>query len=131
MLCKEKTIIVWNKIDLPESSISEVPFPYQVQISATKQLGLEKLKETVEQLIWQEGMPSKDEVLITTVRHKEALTEAIKGVEAVIVGLESRVSPEWLAADMRAALTELGKIIGTDITEEILSSIFSQFCIGK
>jgi tRNA modification GTPase len=46
-------------------------------------------------------------------------------------GLIQEISPEFLTADLRGALVELGRIIGTDVGEDILSSIFSQFCIGK
>ncbi|WP_410053482.1 hypothetical protein, partial [Enterococcus sp. 2CBP] len=45
--------------------------------------------------------------------------------------LRTGVSPEFLTLDMRQCLSELGKIMGTNITEDILSAIFSKFCIGK
>lgn len=126
----EKTIVIWNKIDLPVSEIKAV-CPYEVRISAKDRIGLDQLAKTIDRLIWQQGAPPKDEVLITTIRHKEALSQAIQGVSAVIKGLIQDVSPEFLTADLRKALMELGRIIGTDVGEDILSSIFSQFCIGK
>ena len=49
----------------------------------------------------------------------------------VIEGLKTAVSPEFVSADLRKVLSELGMIIGTNITEDILSAIFSKFCIGK
>jgi len=52
-------------------------------------------------------------------------------LETLIDGLRSEVSPEFLAADMRKTLSELGTVIGFDITEDILSAIFSKFCVGK
>ena len=64
-------------------------------------------------------------------RHKEALLHAIDACERVITGLKTDVSPEFLSMDMRQALSALGMILGTDITEDILSAIFSKFCIGK
>ena len=45
--------------------------------------------------------------------------------------MENGISPEFLAADMREALRELGTIIGTNITEDVLGAIFSKFCVGK
>lgn len=124
---KEKTIIIWNKIDIqkPAEAISAV------QISAKEKIGLEELKAAIEKIIWKKGPPSKEEVLITKLRHHQALTNAIHACRSVIDGLKSGISAEFVAADTRAALGELGKIIGTNVTEDILTSIFSKFCLGK
>ncbi len=126
-----KTIIIWNKIDLPHPTLPVIPFPHFVELSAMSRKGLELLHEKIDAVIWHEGPPSREEVLITNVRHKEALVAAITCCTAVIIGLEQGISPEFLSSDMRQTLKELGKIIGINTTEEILSSIFSQFCIGK
>jgi tRNA modification GTPase len=125
-----KTIIVWNKIDLPHAA-SEVQFPYIAHVSAKEKIGLDLLRQKIDEVIWMHGPPARDEVLITNLRHKEALSQSIDATQAVICGLQSNVSPEFLAMDMRKSLSELGKIIGTNITEDILSAIFSTFCIGK
>lgn len=128
---KEKTIVVWNKIDLEAHSIVELDYPHIVHVSAKKQIGLDTLKKEIDSVIWKYGPPSKEEILITNTRHKEALESAAHSIEMVVNGLHSGVSPEFLTIDMRKALSELGKIIGTNITEDILSAIFSKFCIGK
>ena len=85
----------------------------------------------IDVVVWKNGPPSKEEVLITNVRHKESLAQAIESCRNVIHGLRTDQSPEFLSMDMRLSLSELGKIIGTNITEDILSAIFSKFCIGK
>jgi tRNA modification GTPase len=127
---REKTLLVWNKIDLafPSEHIEWTP---QVQISAHVKLGLHELKQAIDQHIWQKGAPSKDEISITKLRHHTALQNSIAALQQVIEGLENRVSAEFVASDMRHALNELGTIIGTNVTEDILTSIFSQFCLGK
>jgi len=130
-LPKEKTIAIWNKIDLSIHAVCQTPFTFELKISAKERIGLEKLKQTVHEIVWQKGAPAKDELLITNVRHKEALTQAMNDLSTLISGLEGGTSPEFLTADVRSALEALGRMIGTNITEEILSSIFSQFCIGK
>lgn len=124
---KEKTLIVWNKVDLaiPLESFESV------QISAKKRIGLDELKANIDKMIWKRGVPSKEEVLITKLRHHQALENATKSCKAVITGLTSGVSAEFVASDLRAALNELGTIIGTNVTEDILSAIFSKFCLGK
>ncbi len=130
-LPKERTILVWNKTDLPHPAVPSLDFPYSVLLSAKSGVGLEKLKETIDQVIWKKGAPSKEEVVLTNLRHFQSLNNAISSLEDLITGLQQKISPEFLSSDMRKILQELGSIIGTNITEDILSAIFSKFCIGK
>jgi len=127
---KEKTILVWNKIDLNPTPY-KLDWKHQVHISAQQRIGLETLRQAIDKIIWDKGPPSKDEVAITKLRHKVALQNAIDSITIVIDGLQSRISAEFVASDMRYALNELATIIGTNVTEDILTSIFSQFCLGK
>lgn len=126
-----KTIVVWNKTDLPHHNFSALPFPHIVSVSAKEKIGLDLLRTKIDAIIWENGPPPRDEVMITNIRHKEALQNAINSSQAVVDGLGSGASPEFLTMDMRHCLNELGKIIGTNISEDILSAIFSKFCIGK
>lgn len=128
---KEKTILIWNKIDLNHPSPPALDFPFTVHLSAKNGLGIEELRKAIDALIWQAGPPSKEEVIITNIRHQEALKEAHLYCKALITGLKEGHSPEFLSFEMRSVLQALGKIIGTNVSEDILSSIFSTFCIGK
>lgn len=128
---KEKAVLVWNKADLPHGKLSSYHFPHAVTLSALKKTGIERLKAEIEAIIWKNGPPSKEEVVITNVRHKEALESAKKDLSALIEGLKTGISPEFLSIEMRGALMNLGKILGTNISEDILTAIFSKFCIGK
>ena len=130
-LPEEKTIAIWNKIDLPHPNLPELPLKTVVSLSAKTKQGIATLHESIDKVIWKNGPPSKEEVIITNLRHKEALVKAIKSFQKVIKGLRTKISPEFLSFEMRQCLKELGHIIGIDVTEDILSSIFSQFCIGK
>ena len=126
---KEKTIVVWNKIDLakPKDPVLEL----SVLISAREKIGLDELRIAIEKQIWKAGPPSKEEIVITQQRHYQALANAISSCQAVISGLRQNVSAEFVASDLRHALYELGAIIGANVGEEILSAIFSKFCLGK
>lgn len=130
-LPRSKTIIVWNKADLPHTMPPSVDFPCVVKLSARTREGFDAFKAAIDAVIWESGPPSKEEVLITNSRHKEAIALAGSFCKKVVTGLEKRISPEFVAMDMRASLLELGKVIGTDVTEDILTAIFSNFCIGK
>lgn len=127
---EERLIIVWNKIDV--GNISEkLPYRHQVEVSAKLKLGIEMLHQEIDRVIWDHGPPSGEEVLITSLRHKEALRQAIEAAHRIHQGIQEELSPEFLTLDMRACLQELGKVIGAEIGEDILSAIFSKFCIGK
>jgi tRNA modification GTPase len=126
---ENKTLVVWNKADLCPTA-HNVSFP-SIYISALTGEGLDKLKEAISHCIWKNGPPAKDELILTSYRHKEALDSAGSLLSQVIAGLENSLSPEFISFDMRKCLVELGTILGMNISEEILSSIFSKFCIGK
>lgn len=126
-----KTILIWNKADLPLSAKTHAKFPDSILLSALTGQGLHNLKQKIHETIWKKGPPSKEEVILTHTRHKEALDRAISALELVLHGLENDLSPEFLSFDMRKSIFELGTILGLDISEEILNSIFSKFCIGK
>lgn len=128
---QKKTIPIWNKIDLDHHDVPSHPFSHIVPISAKTKKGIKELHAAIDAVIWKNGPPAKDEVVITNLRHKEALSKAIEGCEKVIEGLKTGISPEFISFDMRQCLVELGQVIGTNITEDILTAIFSKFCIGK
>ena len=125
---KHKTLLIWNKVDLAEPPFSSTEF---VPVSAKEGTGLDELRQQIDKLLWRKGPPSKEEVFITSTRHHQALSNAIAALKTLIEGLKTKISPEFLASDMRKTLSELGTIIGANITEDILSAIFSKFCIGK
>lgn len=128
---QEKAVVAWNKCDLPYEQAALPALPHSSAVSAINRTGLKELKELIEKVIWKKGPPSTEEVLVTNVRHKEALQEAFDALERLISGLNTGVSPEFLAMDVRSALGALGKIMGTNVSEDVLSAIFSTFCIGK
>ncbi len=129
-LPEERTLLIWNKIDLEYSSLPESPYA-QVLVSANTGEGLETLKEKIRKVVLKGNTPSKEEVILTNQRHYDALYKASNALQAVIQGLQEDESPELLTSDMRETLTALGTIIGINVTEEVLSAIFSKFCVGK
>ncbi len=127
---KEKTLLIWNKSDLPHTDLPDL-FPFSISLSALTGMGIDNLKTIIHKMIWKSGPPSKEELILTNIRHKEAIDRSIDAIQRIIEGLHTNLSPEFLSFDMRKALFELGTILGMDISEEILSSIFSKFCVGK
>lgn len=120
-----KTLVIWNKVDLSS------PPSEGIHVSAKTRQGIETLLSHIETKIWRSPPPSKEEIVITNVRHLEALLDASKAFSRVVDGLENNRSPEFVSIDMRDGLSALGKILGTNVSEDILSAIFNKFCIGK
>lgn len=137
----KKSVVIINKIDLlsGEKSSSLVAEEKRrrytgspiLGVSAKTKQGIEELHIAIDKVIWEGKPPSKEEIILTNLRHKNSLQAAAEALGYVIQGLKKGVSPELLASDIRYSLTMLGLVIGTDITDDILSTIFSTFCIGK
>ena len=70
-------------------------------------------------------------VCISGERHYEALMRALTSIRAVQQGLAQNISGEFLSMDLQDVLTALGEVTGQVTNEEVLSNIFSKFCIGK
>jgi tRNA modification GTPase len=73
----------------------------------------------------------KNDIIITNLRHYEALKHAADGLQQVLNGIDMRISGELLALDIRKALFHLAEITGEVTTDDLLANIFSKFCIGK
>lgn len=128
---KDKTILVWNKCDLPHEDLPNLDIPYSICISAQTHQGIDDLQELISQVIWREGPLDKEEILLTSLRHAQALEKTVKFLQLVRGGLCKHISAEFVCSDMRQALHSLATIIGTDVTEDIITDIFSTFCLGK
>lgn len=124
-------LAVLNKRDLPARiQADEVPLP-SVRVSALTGEGIEELEEAILRAVTGCGVTSSDDAIITNVRHKEALERALRHVESAIAGFGGGATEDLIAVDLTSALTALGEITGEAVTEDLLDTIFSRFCIGK
>lgn len=101
-----------------------------IPISAKQGTNLEVLVEKLTEAVNLDGVQVGD-VIVSNVRHYEALSHALTAVERVIAGLESDLSGEFVSQDIRECLHYLGEITGDITTDEVLGNIFKHFCIGK
>lgn len=101
-----------------------------IPISAKQEKGLDQLQKA---LLDASGVNriKEGEVLVTNLRHYEALTQASTSIKAVINGLKAQLPGDLIAQDARETLLYLGEITGTITSQDILNNIFSHFCIGK
>jgi tRNA modification GTPase len=99
-------------------------------ISAKEKSGLEDLRLKLSEVIAKEKLNS-DSVIITNIRHYEALTHVSENLKRVLDGLDNQIPEDLMAIDIRQAIHYLGVITGEITTDEILGNIFKNFCIGK
>ena len=102
----------------------------RLYISAKQQANTEVLKQ---HLIQAAALPelSQNDVIVTNIRHYEALTKAHEAILRVINGLTLNISGDFLSQDIRECMHYLGEITGQISNDEILGNIFERFCIGK
>lgn len=133
----KKKLVVLNKKDLSmkiplESMKERFPGHSIVQISALKGEGIEGLKQAIYSgLLYRDTRISPDHLIVANIRHKTALSKIRQNLSDALRGLEEGISIEFIAFEIRAALNNLGELVGETTTEEVLDRIFNQFCIGK
>lgn len=123
-------IPVMNKADLPGSHRPAVVRNNVLHISARTGEGIEALKEFFIQHV--NGLHSgSGDIVVTNTRHVDALTKARAALSEAKKAINSGISGELLAIDLRRAQHHLGEITGRITSEDLLGSIFGRFCIGK
>ena len=127
----KKVLTVINKTDL-ESKINEneIPFENIVKISAMKKQGINELKQKIYDIVIDENIMASN-VIITNSRHINALDRAIESAEQVINSLNNNDELELITVDINNIWLALGEITGETNNEEIINSIFMNFCVGK
>lgn len=126
-------IIALNKHDLVQAEVHRQLFEghaYQI-ISAKKGDGIEALKAEILHRLNLDEVKS-DDVLISNVRHLEALQRTRESLDLVLHAIDNPgITSDFLALDIKQALHYLGEITGAVTTDDLLENIFSKFCIGK
>ena len=124
----DKLLLVINKIDLnPEIKDN---FKNALFISAKKNEGIEALKERLLTFVNTEQL-SNNETIVTNLRHYEELQLTLHEINSIIDGLNSGLTGDFLAVNIRQCLFHLGSITGEVTTDTLLGNIFGKFCIGK
>ena len=131
-----KCLIVLNKIDIGSDDLvkkNEDKFKgrLKVRVSALKGDGIETLKEEIVSCALTLKKDQTQAVILSSLRHKDALTRAKRSLSLAKDSLNKNLSPEFVALDLKAALDAVGEVIGKTVAENILNKIFSEFCIGK
>lgn len=126
-------LVIANKVDLiTEKDIKSLRFSLMdpIFLSAKTGHGVDKLKATLLDFV-NTGALRNNETIVTNTRHYDALLKALSEIEKVQEGLNSGLSGDLLAIDIRQALYHFGEITGEISNDELLGNIFANFCIGK
>lgn len=131
----KQLILVFNKADLVNDlpSVSTVAFPESIQtiaISAKSRTNIDELQHV---LISAANLPTvtQNDVIVTNIRHYEALIHALEAIHRVQQGLEDDLSGDFVSQDIRECIFHLSDIAGEVTNDMVLGNIFEHFCIGK
>ncbi len=133
---EKELVVVFNKLDLisaDKQADLKALLPEGVKsvfISAKEKLGTNQLERL---LLDAAQMPeiSSSDVIVTNIRHFDALRSALEAIHRVQGGLSSGISGDFISQDIRECMHYLGEITGQISTDEVLGNIFAKFCIGK
>ena len=134
----KKVIVLLNKSDL-EAKVSEEELKELfgnktmelVRTSTKENTGMVEFEEIIKNMFFRSQIKSNEEVVITNMRHKEALVEAEKSLQMVMNSLEMHMPEDFYSIDLMSAYASLGYIIGEEVDEDLVNEIFTKFCMGK
>lgn len=125
VVCNKQDLLTQEQIELFQSQIDGL-----MLMSAKANLGIEELKQTLLSFV-NTGALRNNETIVTNARHYDSLLKALEEIEKVKWGLQTNLSADLMAIDIRQALYFFGEITGQVTNDELLGNIFANFCIGK
>ena len=130
-----KAVVLLNKTDLKtvisEKELSEKTGLDVVAVSAREETGIDQLENKIKEMFYEGDLKFNDEVMITNVRHKTALSGALESLKMVKQSIEKQMPEDFLTIDLMDAYEKLGTIIGEAVEDDLVNEIFSRFCTGK
>ncbi len=132
---ERKSIVLLNKSDLDtvieEEELSNLTKKPILKISAINQMGVKELEQKITEMFFEGNISFNDDIYITNVRHKNALIEAKNSLEQVMISIENNMPEDFFSIDLMNAYEILGTILGEAVDEDLVNTIFKEFCMGK
>lgn len=132
---KERLIIL-NKIDL-EAKLDRNKLQEKlgneeiISISVTKETGIQKIEDKIVDLFFTGQTGEKDATYISNIRHISLLESSHQALEEVLEGIELGMPVDLVQIDLTRAWNKLGEVTGDAVQDELITQLFSQFCLGK
>ncbi|MGL4790443.1 MAG: tRNA modification GTPase, partial [Anaerotignaceae bacterium] len=132
----KKALVLLNKIDLGKNiDIEElyniVKEENIIKLSAKEGTGIEELTNRLKEMFFGGEIEINTDVLITNVRHKNALYEALESLKKALETIEINMPVDFISMSLMEAYNYYGEITGDTVDEALLDRIFSEFCLGK
>jgi tRNA modification GTPase len=133
---EKRTILLANKIDLgAKATLAEIqqflPNAKMIETSMTMEVGLEKIEEEIQQLVYGGKVSQGESLMVTNARHENLLREAGLAISDAAT-MTGKCEPlELIEVDVRRGYELLGEIVGETVSDDIISEVFSRFCLGK
>lgn len=138
LLKEKKVIVLLNKSDLkPVISEQDILLLAEksndpvLSISAKEGTGIKELEHVIRKMFFQGEISYNNEIVITNIRQKAALKEALDSLELVKQSIQAQMPEDFYSIDLVNACDALGKITGESVGEDLVNEIFSKFCMGK
>ncbi len=136
---KKKLIVAINKSDKKNKEIykdnvetlKQLKINNIVSINTVEENGIEELKSNIKKIFLKEDIEYNEEYLIVNKRHKELLENALNLIIKSIEEIENFQDIDIVSISIKEAASYLGKIIGEDVSEDVIKTIFQKFCLGK
>ena len=125
-------IILLNKVDLPEKiEIDQLPEDH-IKISVLKNQNIDQIEERINALFFENaGLVEQDATYLSNARHISLIEKAVESLQAVNEGLALGMPVDLLQVDLTRTWEILGEITGDAAPDELITQLFSQFCLGK
>ena len=136
LIRNKNTIILLNKSDLDtvvtagmmKERAGNIPV---ISVSAKAEQGIRELEEMVKEMFLKGEISFNDQIYITNVRQKNALSDALESMKKVIQSIDDGMPEDFYSIDLMDAYESLGSITGESVGEDLVNEIFSKFCMGK
>jgi len=131
----KKAIVLINKIDLntviTKDRIAQYIDKPVAEISAKEEKGIDAFEQILKDMFFGGDISFNDEIYITNVRHKTAIADAMESLKLVLKSIEDGMPEDFFSIDLMNSYEQLGSIIGESVGEDLIDTIFSDFCMGK
>ena len=130
---KEKNyIIIINKIDLPSKiDLKELKVDNIVKMSVKENIGLDELKEKIKEIFHLGNIELSDMTFVTSARSIAILKQIKESIQDIEASLDEKLPIDIIEIDIKNIWDKLGEIIGISYENELIDTLFSQFCLGK
>ena len=135
LISNKKSIILLHKVDLcetPDTSVLEGLTGQKVLcISAKEEEGLDALYDTIEKMFFQKELSYNEDLYITGERQKQSLQNAYDAMGKVLDSIDAGMPEDFYSIDLMQGYESLGEITGESVDEDLVNTIFREFCMGK